>query len=486
MGKCGFGKVVVNTVFDGTRPFGTDLEGRFVYLEDGVRRWLLAAFDFSYMFRRTSLTFRRAVAGATGIPVKSIWVHELQNHSAPIALDLDGEPCDRLIDISLPVIRRMIDQAREAELSYIVADFGDRYNFNREKYIPGLGTVTVWHGCEFDEQGRPYCADASAMVLAGWSPDLPAFKERVYFDAPADPQGALLVFRSPNGDILGTLCRFTGHADIVDACTYDMGCRETSDSHYHFDWPGYIRQTVDEQLGGVNVCVCGPCGNVSTKKRRIPGYQAGDRQAREIGSAVAGEMIHQWKATSPNWAPVRLGKMMSEEVDLPLRDTIPHSHSDMNDLKQIAEEKEQAFKDAMAKGEPAYQIKQKIDACYHWSCVDKIVDRWVGLSDQELRERRVTVELEALKLNDLILAGLPGESMTETCQWLRAQSCGRHLIVLDQVNGYCAYQTTTEQYDQGGYSFWCSCLARTSERITRTCALNLIRAVGSIQPVEGR
>jgi len=480
MGKCGFGKVVVNPVFTATRPFGTDLEGRFIYVEDGPNRWLLAVFDFSYLFRRTSLAFRRAVAEATGIPIERIWVHELQNHTAPVAVDLDGEPCKKLIELSLPVIRRMIDQAREAQVSYAVADLADRYNFNREKYIPGLGTVTVWHGCDFDEQGRPYSQDPGIMLLMGWSPDLPAFKERIYFDAPADPQGVILVFRSPGGEILGSLARFTGHADIVDACTWDLGRRDAADKQYHFDWPGYLRRTMDERLGGIGVCVCGPCGNVSTKKRRLPGYEAGDRQAGEIGAAVAGELIDQWKSGEPRWEPLRLEKMAGEIVDLPLRDSIPRRREELEKLAQIEIEKKQAYETAVKDHEPAYRIKQKIDDYYHWMCMDKIIDRWVGLSERELRDRVLTVELEALKLNGLVLAGLPGESMAETCLWLRAQSLGSRLIVLDQVNGYCLYQTTAEQYDQGGYGFWAGCLARTAERITRARALNLIRAVGLV------
>lgn len=107
----------------------------------------------------------------------------------------------------------------------------------------------------------------------------------------------------------------------------------------------------------------------------------------------------------------------------------------------------------------------------------KLVDKWVGLSEEELQKRIMTVELEALCLNDIVLAGLPGESLTETCQWLRAQSIGNKLIVFDQINGYCAYMVTREQYAQGGYSYWCSCLSRDAEPLMRQKALELVRKV---------
>ena len=66
---------------------------------------------------------------------------------------------------------------------------------------------------------------------------------------------------------------------------------------------------------------------------------------------------------------------------------------------------------------------------------------------------------------------------SETCQWLRAQSLGDRLIVLDQINGYCIYMVTREQYLQGGYSYWCSCLARDAEPLMKRQALELIRVV---------
>ncbi len=475
MAKCGFGRVVVNGVFEPKCPFVTDLEGRFVYVREADRQWLLAAFDFSYMFRRTSLAWRQAISHATGIPLSDIWVHELQNHTAPVALDLEGEAREKLVKLCLPEIQRVIAEADDAELSYALVDLGNRYNMNREQYIPGLGMVTVWHGFEFDENDRPHCGNPWWMLLQGYTPDLPAFKERIYFDRPADPQGALLVFRNRQGRILGTIARFAAHADIVDSCCYDIG--NGNEKVYHFDWPGYMRQALDTKIGGTCVCLCGPCGNLTTKKRRIAGCAAGDRQAREISSAVVDELLSAWNAGKKPWQALQLRKSANTRVDLPLRTTVPASHEELAAYEDQTKHAEAAFLRAKEDGTPAYRVKQLGDEHLHKSCMPQIVDRWVGLSDEELQNRLMTVELEAVGLNDLVFAGLPGESMADASLWLRAQSIGQNLITVDQVNGYCAYQTTREQYDLGGYAFWCSCLARDSESITRREALKLIRNV---------
>lgn len=478
MAQCSFGRVATNGVWQAQYPFGTDLDGRFLYLRAGDRQWLLAAFDFSYQFRRTSLRWRQAVAAATGIPLENIWVHELQNHSAPCAPDLDGEPCERLIARCLPAIREMMGRAEEAEMAYVLADLGDRFNMNREQYIPGLGAVTVWGGFEYDATGRPYTQDPDLMLLAGWRPDLPAFRERIYFDRPADPQGAVLAFRGRDGKMLGTLARFAAHADIVGAC-WDRGGADPASYRYHFDWPGFLRQRLERQFGGVGIAVCGPCGNLSPKKVVKPGYEWGVAEARRIGAGVGDALLAAWEDSPPAWAPLSLGNCANASVAAPLRPEFPRSHAEMAEqAPRRAEEFRKAYQDAIAAGAPAYRVKQLIDAYWHWSWVPKIVDRWAGLSDDELAGRSLRAEVAAVRINDLLLAGLPGESMTETCLWLRAQTIGRRLIVVDQVNGYCAYQTTREQFDLGAYSYACSCLAREAESLTRSQALEVIRRVG--------
>lgn len=475
MGVAGFGKVAVNDTFEATYPFGRDLEGRFLYLRDGEEQWLLGAFDFSYRFRRTCRRWREAISEATGIPVSHIWTHDLQNHSAPTAIHLVGEPCEKLIAKCVPAIQETIANAQEAELSCAIADLGTDWNLCREQYIPGLGAVTVWAGLEFDEDGRPYSQDPDIMLLAGWKPDLPAFKDRIYFDRPADPQGGLLAFRSKaTGQVLGSLARFSAHVDIVGSAT---GLRGGMDEyHYHPDWPGDLREAVESELGGIGIAVCGPCGNLSTKRRWLEGYEGGTTESLRIGSGVASACLDAFREESTAWEPVRLGESAGAAVDLPMRDSIPADRDALRAHEDRANEYRQAFEAAIQAGKPAFEIKQLIDEHYHWSCMKKICDNWAGLSDEEMRRRVMTVELEALRLNDLVLAGLPGESLTETCAWLKAQSIGDRLLVFDQINGYCIYMTTPEQYDLGGYSYWCSTLARNAEPLMRRSALRVIRS----------
>lgn len=480
MAECGFAKTVVNDTFTAEYPFGRDLEGRFLYLRDGERQWLLATFDFSYRFRRTCQRWAEAVSHATGIPANAIWQHDSQSHSAPIALGLDGEPCERLIEASLPAVRQAIARAEEAEVSYALADLGTDWNMCREQYVPGLGAVTVWSGLEFAPDGRPYTQDPSIMLLADWKPDLPAFRGPIFFDRPADPQGALIVFRSRRSrQVLGHLSRFAAHPDIVgSAATHSRTPGEYTMSEYHYDpdWPGDLREACEAELGGIGLSVCGPTGNLSAKKRWPYGYRAGVEESRRIGRGVAEQCLRALHEHGSNWAPARLLGMAQSRLQLPMRPAVPRSHAELIATQQRqVDEYRDAYRSAIAAGEPAYRIKRLIDDYHMWTCMDRIVDRWAGISDEELAERALTVEVEALRLNDVVLAGLPGENLTQTNAWLKANSLGDNLVTLDAINGYTVYMTTREQYDLGGYSYWCSALSRDASPVLWDGALKTIR-----------
>lgn len=476
MGKCSFGKVTVNDIFEAKFPFGKDLEGRFIYLKDGSREWLLAVFDFAYTFRRTCNKWRESVSEATGIPVSNIWYHDLQIHSAPIALELDGEPFERLYDKCIPVIKSMMSSAEEAEISYSIIDLEGQFNMNREQYIPELGAVTVWAGLQFDNEGRPYSQDPDIMLLEGYKPDIPAFRQPIYFDRPADPQGVIIAVKSKTGRILGTLTRLAAHPDV--AVIFDsLGAK--NQLHYHPDWPGYVRETMDRDLGGIGLCINGPCGNLSARKgfEGMETYEACDEEARRIGEWIAHTLLTEWRKNQPDWEDIKIGKIVNTHIDLPMRDSIPSSLAESEHREEYIQRASEALRDAIANNEPPAIVKRLIDEKWHQTVIRSIVNRWAGMSESELKSRLVGIELEAMSLNGLILAGLPGESLTETCQWLKAQSIGNKLIVFDQINGYTSYMVTTESYDQGGYSYWGSWLRRDAERIMRNNALKLIKNI---------
>jgi len=480
MARCAFGSVPVNDVLEARSPFGTDLEGRFLYVADGDRQWLLAAFDFLTMWRRTCLDWRRRISDATGIPRASIWVHITQVHSGPGAIFLDGAPCRKLAEISLPVIQRMMEDAEQADIAHVTADLEGRFNFNREVFAPDLGTITAWGGEPKTEKpgALPHFDDAETLHLLDYKPDLPAFRDRVYFDRPADPLAALLVFRSRSGEVLGTLTRFTGHPDIAASGT-GLGARPDQ-RRYNWCWPGYVRQMMERELGGIGLCLNGPCGNVGMRYTACQTAAEADALARWFGEGIAGGCLESWRSKAPAFAPARLGAVRTSEVDLPLRSGIPTSRAETpspEQCREIANEMQVEFKAAKERGDSPMHIKRLAEEILFTIVTHNLVKKWADLSDEELRRRAMRVELTVARLNDLIFAGFPGETMTETGMLVRAQTLGEHAITVDNVNGHCTYMANDSAHSEGGYSYWCSLLARGAEPLMRRRVVDLLRSV---------
>ncbi|OHE72604.1 MAG: hypothetical protein A2007_06500 [Verrucomicrobia bacterium GWC2_42_7] len=475
MAKCSLRKVVVNDIFEPKYSFATNIEGRFLYIVDGKKAWLIATFDFSYMFRSTCLKWRKAVSMATGISVANIWVHTSQSHTAPSGWSLEDKAFTSLVDTTIPIIKKMVNEAEEAELSYAVANLDGKYNFNREAYVPELGVVTLWGGlAEVRENEYPTCQDPDKMLLHGYKAEI---SEPVVFDRAVDSSGSLLVFRTKSGKIIGSLLRFTGHPDIAGSPA-NIGV-SLDLFKYHFDWPGYVRETLEEQLGGVSMCVNGPCGNVAMRYSAPDTYEKAYAIANHFAHGIAGDLIKTWEKNI-QWQSVTLKAISSCEVDLPILEMIPENRDALpseENLKCQTEKKYEELKQMIERKETPAKIKRMAEELLSLCCLRNKVLRWTNITDDEMSRRVMTIELNALAINDIILLGFPGETMTDTSMLIQAATYGKKLITFDQVNGYHTYLPMNNSYAEGGYSYWCTSVAHGAEPVMRQRALELIQVL---------
>ncbi|MFR5864002.1 MAG: hypothetical protein ACLUFV_01730 [Acutalibacteraceae bacterium] len=104
--KCSFAKMSTKGTFEPIWPYGTDLYGRFLYLESGTERVLIAAFDLSGSPARRRAGGAKSPAGQnSAIRV----VYELQIHAAPAYEQMAGKAMDALIERS---VRHRADRPR--------------------------------------------------------------------------------------------------------------------------------------------------------------------------------------------------------------------------------------------------------------------------------------------------------------------------------------------------------------------------------------
>ena len=475
MAVCAFTKIALNDTFKADYPFDSDIEARYVYLQDDDEELLLGAFDVSRLHRWTNRDIREAIAEGTGVPVQRVLLHEHQMHSAPGGNQLVGEPARRIAEKSIAALKPAIASARECEVAWAVTDVGDEFSHVREQYIPDLGCVTSWGIYELDEDGRAHQEDCQHFLLGDWRPDVPALKEPVYFDRPNDPLVPLLVFRTPDGEVLGSILRFAAHVHVVN--WRQPEARQPGmdrDYRYSWDFPGYACERLEERLGGMGMYLNGPCADLTPKMRVGMCFDDGRSEAQRIGRGLVDAALSSFDRAPPSFEPVRLEGSANRTVDLPMRDTVPRSREELKAFPARIEAARKELDRLIQDGAWPTRIKRQVDDVYHLQVMEAKLDR---VADEELTRGMLRVDVEGFGLNGLVFVGFPGETLTDTGQWVRAQTLGERVVTVDQVGGHNRYLVTRERFALGGYAYWNSVLSRDAEPLLRKAGVDVVREV---------
>ncbi|MBO4277838.1 MAG: hypothetical protein J5925_05535 [Clostridia bacterium] len=461
--KVSFGKISTKGTFAPVWPYGTDLYGRFIYLEKDGACALIAAFDFSGTQPKEANRWRREVSALTGIPAGALWYHELQIHAAPYGEQLKGEPMDKIIARSAEEINRMRANAQECDCWVCESDFGTECTFNREQYVEGLGGVTVWTGMSFDEEGRPYSRNKDIMLLRGYRPDLPVYDKPIYFDNPNDPKAYLFRFVNKKGETLGTVSRFAAHPDVAVLFELRFHPNRRNEYHYNYDWPGYMSESFEQKYGGISIYLNGPCADLSTKKgyEGLDLYADAERECKRLAKWFGEKLSADFDKNAVKIDTEAVFKAETFDIHVPIKEDIPDSLEELRTEtpRRVAEAQEKLDK-AIAEGAPAYAVKRLIDDRWRIGAMPHAIIETLDLTDEELKSRRVTVRVAALRFGGYLFVGVPGESLVDMTLWLRSQFTGVKTVPVDQVDGYYNYMATPRSMTLGGYTYWQSWVAR--------------------------
>ena len=463
--KCSFAKMSTKGVFPVRWPYGTDLYGKFIYFEhENGEKALIAAFDFLGTFPREAWRFCRELSEKTGIPEKSIWYHELQVHAAPESEALAGEYMDNLIARSAETVKEMMTRAEECDCFVTEVDMGTDYTFCREQYVEGLGGVTVWTGMSFDENGKPYSQNKRIMLLRGYEPDLPVFDKPIYFDNPNDQMAYFFVFKNKEGKTIGTISRFAAHPDIAVLFELRFNPNRRNEYHYNYDWPGYMSEDMEKEYGGISVYLNGPCGDLSTKKSYdgMDTYLDSAGDAKRMGTLIGNRIREEVSLHSEKVDLTQTFKTAKFSIKLPMKDDLPKSNADLDNWNERVGKAQKELDDAIAANENPAKIKHLIDEAWRASQLRHIVGSKSSFSDEDLKNRELTVHVTALRIGGYTFVGVPGESLVEMTLWLRSRFTGKKTIPVDQVDGYYNYMATPRTLTLGGYTYWSSWVSRDS------------------------
>jgi hypothetical protein len=136
-------------------------------------------------------------------------------------------------------------------------------------------------------------------------------------------------------------------------------------------------------------------------------------------------------------------------------------------IREAVEEKWAAYERARGGGADLQELKRLADDYLHFSYMNLVHETYYYASAEEVRARRFTCELPHIRLNDILLAGFPGEVCQDVTFALR-QALDHPVMTLTEMNGDAGYLAPAAEFPLGDYEVNCS--------ITTPAALNALVA----------
>jgi neutral ceramidase len=233
------------------------------------------------------------------------------------------------------------------------------------------------------------------------------------------------------------------------------------------DWPGYARRAVERLLpGSVALFAQGCCGNINSDPRGT--FDMAREQGERLAHAV--EQATQAAETEPN-AEIAVAH---EVLQLPLFD--PPSP------QEAAAALEQLRRDRQAKWEESnYGWRILLDGLVAWG------EEILRLAQAGARDMTRDFEVQAVRIGDFGIVGLPGEVFVEYALQIDRDSPCRLTPVPAYTNGNVGYVPVADAYPQGGYEvdtairyYGTTMLRPQSEQMILGSANRLLRQLWSL------
>jgi len=223
------------------------------------------------------------------------------------------------------------------------------------------------------------------------------------------------------------LVNFQVHPDTIGDCLKSV-------EEFSADYPGFVVRTLEGALGNVKtVYLNGACGNLNHVNVFKPEWDpnGGYAHTAHMGRVIAGEALRIYTKAQPICADkLRYGASIlaapankGKPEQLPYAQNIVDWHREGRD--DLIPETGMGITTLVAE---ATRMLKLADAPDHFS-----------------------LNMSALAVGELCLAGIPGEAFTEVGLHIKAHSPFATQMVMGITNGYEGYFPMKEAFDEGGY-----------------------------------
>lgn len=418
----GIGKIGTRLFGDPIQAVESDLTATALVLANRETKIVILALDLCTVATATANQLRGQVAQALGIPMSHVLLNLSHNHSAP----------------ALP--------------GYMPDDFEPQF---KKEYLRKLERWLVHVAQAADRNAQP------ARMGVGWGESHIGVYRREFRDGhdvlgevpdhPIDASVGVIRVDDLDGNPLATLFRYSCHPVTV-------GPRSMVAST---DFPGPAREVLETNLGGLALFLQGCGGNINP--RVGIGYEVDCRDTKKrIGLELGGEALRvaarirtntraggrrplgsvpnilftPWEAVGEGETCTYLGAVEEtvalDFVELP----------SLAEAKAIQERWTKILAERRARDAQEWEIRLAV----------KMV-RWTQALVESAAQEHPTfsLNLQAIRVNDVVLTGMNVETFFETGLTIREKSPFRDTFVLGYTNGSTSYLPRAEDYPEGGW-----------------------------------
>jgi len=417
----GIGKIGGRLFGEPIQAVESDLTATALVLDGAGGTVAIVAVDLCSVDTAVALDLRRRVADALCVPITHVLLNESHDHSTP----------------ALP--------------GYYAEWYEGEF---KQEYLATLRSGVVGAAVDAAERRRP------ARIGTGWGESWIGVYRRELRDGawvlgevpdhPIDSTVGVIRVDDLDGNPIATLFRYSAHPVTV-------GARAAVASS---DFPGVARDTVERSLGGVALFLQGCGGNVNP--RVGIGYEIDCRDTKNrVGLELGGEVVKVAAGIRTNtkpgertplgnvpnilftpWAPVPApGPTPVAAVE----QTIALAYVPLPPLdraRALAGQWQASLDERRARGAQDWEVRVAVK-----------MDRWAKrlLVAVEAGGATFDLNLHALRIGDVAIAGMNVETFFQTGLAIREQSPFPDTFVLGYTNGSTAYLPRAEDQPEGGW-----------------------------------
>ena len=314
--------------------------------------------------------------------------------------------------------------------------------------------------------------NAEGRVILGWNPD-----------KPVDRDVGVLRLDRLDGTTMAVVANYACHPVVVGP----------EDPGVNPDFPGAMRDVVEQVTGATCLFLQGGCGNLLP----LQGFFDRPGPERAFGRKLAVEVLHVLEQIDPiarrmeridygSVTPIVLHRQVAIEpqpdqalaavgivVDLPLKPlpSLADLEAERDGYQRELDEARLAGADQVALNPIEYHLNWAEDA--------------ISQVQQGEAAPKVPAFLQALRIGDTVIATMPGEAFSELSIEVKERSAAPTTLFSAYTNGVLTYMPPAAEYPDGGYE--CDYahhsyglieqIAPQSERILVETSVELISAI---------